>query len=475
MVKYNPFNKNISEIEYSDLQKLVDERISEGWYIEYKGDFPKNNKNIAKSIASFANSEGGWYIIGIEEETGTNNPKKIPGFFLNHKTENSKEKIANIIKDRITPLPYFESKLISLKKEYIYGRGLQYSLPLKYVLVVLIHEGNDPPYISDGNIQIRVGESSGPEPLKDRYMYEKLLEKSKTKKLKLENFCKDKLTYSNSQSQTDIFLEFYVFLNNSKFRFKDFHSKNFFENIKNHFNKEIEIIPSPDDNKAFSGNITFKNILPSYNSYILRNKSSTNVYNNIELFNDGNFKLLMNLPILSQKNSNSNRLNFYPYDSESSYKSFNKDLYDYFGEFLNKFDKDDKKVLQIIDANEFIPSFIIIVNLYKKLLKDHNYDDELLIRIKLRNCWRTVLFFDNIEYINYIEKNDLPICLKNEIELPEFTNFNHFIYNIKDLESWIFIHFILEALGFPLIHEVEFYIESLRDFVFKKMNLTVQK
>lgn len=40
---YNPFNKNISEIEYSDLKKLKDNDVSEGWFIEYKESFPKNN------------------------------------------------------------------------------------------------------------------------------------------------------------------------------------------------------------------------------------------------------------------------------------------------------------------------------------------------------------------------------------------------------------------------------------------------
>lgn len=54
---YNPFNKTISEIEYDDLEKLIENNISEGWSIEYKGSFPKNKK-IADSIASFANSEG---------------------------------------------------------------------------------------------------------------------------------------------------------------------------------------------------------------------------------------------------------------------------------------------------------------------------------------------------------------------------------------------------------------------------------
>ena len=75
---YNPFNKIISEIKYEDLEKLIKNNISEGWFIEYKSSFPKNKK-IADSIASFANSEGGWYIVGIEEKENESSPSEIVG------------------------------------------------------------------------------------------------------------------------------------------------------------------------------------------------------------------------------------------------------------------------------------------------------------------------------------------------------------------------------------------------------------
>lgn len=36
---YNPFNKVISEIKYEDLKSLIENNISEGWFIEYKRSF----------------------------------------------------------------------------------------------------------------------------------------------------------------------------------------------------------------------------------------------------------------------------------------------------------------------------------------------------------------------------------------------------------------------------------------------------
>ena len=160
---YNPFNKNISEIEYDDLKKLIENNISEGWFVEYKGSFP-NNKKIAKSIASFANSEGGWYIIGIEENENESKPSEIIGFDLETNRKPA-DKITNIVKDNIDPIPYFESKVVEIPEN-------------KHVLVVQVFEGHDLPYITDGRIYIRVGETSKPETIKDRYQFEKLLDKN---------------------------------------------------------------------------------------------------------------------------------------------------------------------------------------------------------------------------------------------------------------------------------------------------------
>lgn len=65
-----PFYKNISEIEYKDIENLKENKVPEGIYIEYKSRMLKSKKNykIAQSLASFANSYGGWYIVGIEEK-----------------------------------------------------------------------------------------------------------------------------------------------------------------------------------------------------------------------------------------------------------------------------------------------------------------------------------------------------------------------------------------------------------------------
>ncbi|KAF5416286.1 MAG: hypothetical protein C5S38_02940 [Candidatus Methanophagaceae archaeon] len=44
MTTFNPFEKEIRELKFSDIESLRENNISEGAYIEYKSDFPSNTK-----------------------------------------------------------------------------------------------------------------------------------------------------------------------------------------------------------------------------------------------------------------------------------------------------------------------------------------------------------------------------------------------------------------------------------------------
>ena len=267
---YNPFNKNINELEYEDLEKLIENNISEGWHIEYKGSFPKNKK-IANSIASFANSEGGWYIIGIEENDDENNPFEIVGFDLetNRKPD---DKIANIIKGNIEPIPYFKNKIIEIPEN-------------KSVLVVQVFEGHDTPYISNGSICIRVGETSMPLEIKDRYQFDKLMEKKEHFRKKIKSFMNNEFYISDGYTQP--YLEFYIYVNNPKhYLFEDFYSEEFFEELKENFNSNVQLL----NDLSLSTSLNFDNAYASVDSYILRHIYENNPLQTgltLELFKEG--------------------------------------------------------------------------------------------------------------------------------------------------------------------------------------------
>src|SRR5438128_10928656 len=78
---FNPFEKPVDDLGDIDLQRVIDRDVAEGLYMEYKREFPKNEK-IGWSLASFANSYGGWYVVGVEADKQRNTAVKLTGIDL---------------------------------------------------------------------------------------------------------------------------------------------------------------------------------------------------------------------------------------------------------------------------------------------------------------------------------------------------------------------------------------------------------
>lgn len=66
--------KSLDFIDQSDLQALIDNKISEGKTIDYKeklsGNSDADKKEFLYDISSFANASGGYLIFGITEDKG---------------------------------------------------------------------------------------------------------------------------------------------------------------------------------------------------------------------------------------------------------------------------------------------------------------------------------------------------------------------------------------------------------------------
>ena len=70
---YSPFRneqgqpKELDEVTYADLAQLKE--LEEGFALEFKRTWNENVRvKVPKIIASFANSHGGWLIIGIADD-----------------------------------------------------------------------------------------------------------------------------------------------------------------------------------------------------------------------------------------------------------------------------------------------------------------------------------------------------------------------------------------------------------------------
>lgn len=146
---YSPFRneqgqpKELDEVTYADLAQLKE--LEEGFALEFKRTWNENVRvKVPKIIASFANSHGGWLIIGIADDDKAVCPiPKRPADFS--------QIFGELCRHHVFPTPRFGTRFIADPAN-----------PAQGVVVVQVYEGDFPPYVADGIVEIREGSSSGP-------------------------------------------------------------------------------------------------------------------------------------------------------------------------------------------------------------------------------------------------------------------------------------------------------------------------
>ncbi len=144
------FTKHVSELEYSDIEDLVNVRQEkEGYRLDYKLELNNNpdaaKKDLAKDVSSFANSYGGFLIIGVDDNG------KIVG--IENKIQNKKidEWINQVLNSNIEPqLFYFDPAVIFIPDSD------------KVIVVIHIPESTKKPHFANDwhNYFIRVNDRS---------------------------------------------------------------------------------------------------------------------------------------------------------------------------------------------------------------------------------------------------------------------------------------------------------------------------
>ncbi len=115
--------KEISSIEDKDIDFLVKNSVSEGKTIEFKSKKPggndKEKREFLADVSSFANTEGGHLIFGVEENEGI--AILCPGVVIENR-DNLILRNESLINDGIQPrIPGIKSRVISISNgKYIY-------------------------------------------------------------------------------------------------------------------------------------------------------------------------------------------------------------------------------------------------------------------------------------------------------------------------------------------------------------------
>jgi predicted HTH transcriptional regulator len=117
VVSYSPFRgKSLADLEPEDLQYVVSDGVCEGYTIEYK-ERPVDNQKLSRSIASFANQMGGWYVVGVKTDKH-NRATEICGFEVTN-FHDYLSTIRDVTLSRIRPVPYFEARLLEVGNDRV--------------------------------------------------------------------------------------------------------------------------------------------------------------------------------------------------------------------------------------------------------------------------------------------------------------------------------------------------------------------
>lgn len=185
---YSPFTDSkydflaLAKVSKRHLVQLKD--CDEGYKLEIKENFNSSvKKKIPKIITSFANSDGGWLIIGVDDTTKELKP--IPKVRADYS-----QTISQLIKRKVSPLPKYDVKFVKTSKQ-------------EGILIVYVYEGNFPPYVADGTIYIR--NASSTEPINaERSSIEYLYNKSRIFENELKDFCKRNIYFPSGKITNDI-------------------------------------------------------------------------------------------------------------------------------------------------------------------------------------------------------------------------------------------------------------------------------
>ena len=165
--------KALSDVAYADLDQLRE--LEEGFALELKQTFsPSVRRKIPKIVASFANSRGGWLVIGVSDAEKDLCPVPRPSADVS-------QTIGELCRRHVSPAPRFDARFLP-----------DPTCPDQGVILVQVLEGDFPPYVADGVVEIREGSTSGPAAgtaLVDLY------DKATRRRLEVRMFCKRTVYY----------------------------------------------------------------------------------------------------------------------------------------------------------------------------------------------------------------------------------------------------------------------------------------
>lgn len=390
---FNPFDKRIGDtLEAADLQVLVDRQIPEGYYIEYKSDFQTSVK-IAKSLASFANTYGGWYFVGVQSDKTTSIATGLPGFELSDHPDPIAT-VRNVARDYIDPMPLLFPQLAEVT-------------PGRWVLAVSIPESNDTPHVcSDGRIYRRAADSSEPIFEKDRYALDRLVERNREALQRFDQFCTDDRTFCKAEEKSSWFEGYFA-----PYPVGSVQTSSVFEATD--LQALVDLSKGPLTSPFLPGmTMTLQpelavpyQVQTGFGSVLIRwlepSQSALNTLQ-IELFADGRCRMAAPLTLLNVWQPGKIR---------------SQPILEWLDPMKSD-PKADAYLLKFIDLRSTWGLISWMITLYTNWLQKLNWQGEAWTRMRLTNIWRCVPFYDTDAWMEHVQKFGIPVSHRAKVDIP---------------------------------------------------------
>lgn len=397
-IPYNPFKCELLELKTKDLIRL--KSVAEGWYVEYKSDMVKS-KNIAKSLAAFANHYGGWLFYGVAGATDGSN---LAGSFSGIKSSEVPiclENIRNAAKDSISPCPYYDYKVLDGPSDEI---GLSYD---RSVIVVVIPSGPDAPYIhSDGRIYRRVADSSDPKPETDRFILDHLWQRRQRAHEKLKVFLEQRPELSKGEEETSFV---HLFLSIDPLGIGG-------HRLSLTFDRFRKLMSKPKSHGMSIG-IPFDNFFTASDGFVCRLVGINDPYRLLLTFK-------YNLDASAQISIPISSISIFELVELELRKDNMLNGYEQANEILRLLKEQRYQSGQLLDINNLLFIITAVLGHYKKLLGESKVGGQIYVKAILENIWRRVPFLDTREYIKHVERNGFPLIQSGESFAPPGNTFD---------------------------------------------------
>lgn len=441
---FNPFDKPLGDaLSVDDLQKLVGRQVAEGYYVEYKRELPANLK-IGRSVASLANTYGGWYIVGVKTD-GHNVATDVCGFDL-AACPDPIAKVREVIKTHISPTPVFFAQVVTLAG----GQA---------VLVIYVPEDQDTPFISsDGRIYRRIHDSSDPIAENDRHAVDRLVDRGRESQQAFGRFCVDERTFSEAEGK-DNTRWLGIYLMPYPAGVVEFKSEMWSVDA---INQLLELSRSPTEYVLEAENIgkhVGTGALPftigqlTHRSIILQQVEQSNIGRNslsMEFYFDGRAKIFLPLedvqPITQAQGG-------WQAASWVASTEVRQVLEQYLAHDPNTY---GVELLRFFNVEKFWASIAILVNLYRRWLGEQPVLSDFKLALTLKGVWRSAPFMDIDEWAAQVRKIGMPVVRSDRILIPENIGQGLIMAN----NNWLWLK-VVGALGGALGLSTELFVQSL--------------